>query len=117
MIEKRNWITVILLNLVTCGIYAMIFLYKYGEDVNKVCEGDGKNTMNYFLAMLLGIVTCGIYNFIWFYGIGARLEEAGKRYGVNCQSAIVYLLIMFVPFYGYYYLCDNMNQFADKVCA
>ncbi|MBQ3050028.1 MAG: DUF4234 domain-containing protein [Oscillospiraceae bacterium] len=117
MIEKRNWLTVMLLSIVTCGIYGIIFFCKYADDVNKVCEGDGKTTKGYIVALLLGIITCGIYQFVWLYGIGGRLEEAGKRYDVKCQSPIVYLLICFVPIYSFYYLCENMNQFADKVNA
>lgn len=117
MIEKRNWVTVLLLSIVTCGIYGIIFWCKYVNDVNKVCEGDGKTTQNYIVALLLTAITCGIYGFIYYYGIGTRLEEAGKRYGISCQSGIVYMIIMFVPIYGFYYLCDNMNKFADAVNA
>ena len=115
MIEKKNWVTVLLLSLVTCGIYGIVYFYQYSKDVNTVCEGDGKTTQNYIIALLLGMITCGIYMWVWYYGVGARLEQAGKRYGVNCQSPIVYLLIWFVPIYNFYYILNNMNEFADKI--
>lgn len=115
MIEKKNWLTVFLLGIVTCGIYSIVYFYRYSQNVNKVCDGDGKNTKNYIVAILLSLITCGIYMWVWVYGIGARLEQAGKRYGVNSQSAIVYLLIYCVPVYNIYYIVTNMNEFADKI--
>ncbi len=115
MIEKKNWVTVFLLSIITCGIYGIVYFCQYAKNVNTVCEGDGKNTKGYIVALLLSVITCGIYQWVWLYGIGSRLEQAGKRYGVNCQSAIVYLLISFVPVYNIYYIVNNMNEFADKI--
>ncbi len=115
MVEKKNWVTVMLLSIVTCGIYGIVYFVQYAKDVNTVCAGDGKNTQDYIIALLLGIITCGIYQWVWFYGVGCRLEEAGKRYGVNCQSGIIYLLITFVPIYSFYYIVNNMNEFADRI--
>ena len=79
MIEKKNWVTVLLLSLVTCGIYGIVYFYQYSKDVNTVCEGDGKTTQNYIVALLLGMITCGIYMWVWYYGVGARLEQEGDQ--------------------------------------
>jgi hypothetical protein len=47
MIQRRSLLTLILLSIITCGIYGIIFWYNYSDDMNKVCNGDGKLTQNY----------------------------------------------------------------------
>ena len=46
MIRQRDFWIYLLLSIVTCGIYGIYFWYKYTEDVNTVCYGDGQETMN-----------------------------------------------------------------------
>lgn len=38
----RSFWTVLLLSIITCGIYGIVFWYNYTEDVNVVCRRDGK---------------------------------------------------------------------------
>lgn len=116
----RNFVTVLLLSIVTCGIYGLIFWYNYTEDLNKVCQRDGKNTMNFILAMLLTMVTCGIYGFVWYYQIGERLNENSKAYGVqNDLTGASLLLWMFVgslivvgPYVAMYKMINTMNALS-----
>ena len=72
MIQRRSFLTYILLSIITCGIYSIFFWYSYSDDMNKVCNGDGKETQNYLIVFLLSLVTCGIYYYIWVYGVGNR---------------------------------------------
>ena len=83
MIKERSLATTILLSIVTCGIYAIYFWYTYGEDMNKLCAGDGEDTANYIIVILLGMVTFGIYTFYWQYKMGNRLQKNAPRYGLN----------------------------------
>lgn len=123
MIKQRSLLAYILLNIITCGIYGIIFWYFYADDMNKVCYGDGKETQNYIIVILLSLVTCGIYSFIWFYGVGNRLSENGPRYGVtfseNGSTVLLWLifgaLICFIgPFIAASILINNMNTLADR---
>jgi len=82
MIQRRDLIKLILLSIITCGIYGIIFWYRYAEDMNVVCQGDGEHTQNYIVVILLSIITCGIYQFIFFYRIGNRLARNAPRYGL-----------------------------------
>ncbi len=121
MKTDRNMWLLILLNMVTCGIYGIIFWYKYAEDVNVVCKQDGKTTMNYFLMLLLTMLTCGIYGFIWQYQVLERVYQAGARYQVNTKmTGGMYLLwtllgscIVVGPFIALNGLCEDMNN----ICA
>lgn len=80
--DRSIWMY-ILLGIVTCGIYDLIFLYSMVCDINKVCDGDGKNTPSLIVAILISLVTCGIYSFIWYYQMGNRLQENAPRYGLQ----------------------------------
>ena len=123
MIEQRSFAKYLLLSILTCGIYALYFWYRYAEDMNLMCQGDGEETTNYILAWLFGILTCGIYLWYWFYQVGNRIQKNGKRYGVtiveNGSSVILWLIIGtyltcgIAAFFAYYILVKNFNQLAD----
>jgi hypothetical protein len=123
MIKRRSLLTLVLLSIITCGIYGIIFWYNYSDDMNKVCNGDGKQTQNYIIVILLGFITCGIYPIIWFYGIGNRLQENAPRYGVNFTENGTTILMWEIfgslicgigPFIAMYILIKNMNILADR---
>lgn len=123
MIQQRSFLIYFLLNFVTCGIYGIFFWYKYAEDMNQVCNGDGKLTQNYILVILLSLVTCGVYYWIWVYGVGNRLQENAPRYGMNLTengtSILLWMILgSFLCFIGFYYaqyiLINNMNMIGDR---
>lgn len=123
MIKNRSFAMYLLLSIVTCGIYPIFFWYSFSQDVNRICNGDGKNTQNYLIVILLSIVTCGIYMFIWLYGVGNRLQENGPRYGVaiseNGTSVLLWLIFGSLicgigQFYAYYLLIKNINILGDR---
>lgn len=77
----RSLLVYVLLTIVTCGIYSWVFIYQLIQDVNIACDGDGDNTMNFWLFFLLSFVTCGIYAYVWYYQLGNRLQNNCARYG------------------------------------
>mgnify|MGYP000943440609 CR=1 FL=1 len=123
MIKRRSFITLILLSIITCGIYGIFFWYSYTDDLNTVCNGDGKQTRNYLITILLSIITCGIYYWIWLYGVGNRLYANAPRY--RCRFTedgttillwmiIGSLLCGFGTLYAQYILVRNMNSLAEQ---
>lgn len=123
MIKHRDFITMVLLSIITCGIYGIIFWYNYSDDMNKVCYGDGKETKNFLIVILLSIITCGIYGWIWSYGVGNRLCENAPRYGLRFnEDGTTVLLWMLLgsllcglgTLYAQYILVKNMNAIADN---
>lgn len=83
MKTDRNFVTILLLNIVTCGIYGFVFVASMLKDINILCDGDGKTCPTFGRYFLLTILTCGIYSMYTYYVIGERLAEAGKRYGIE----------------------------------
>ena len=83
MIRKRSLIEFIVLSLITCGIYSIIFFFCWTNDVNRICQGDGETSPNYIVVLLLTIVTCGLYGVYWIYKQANRLAKIAPQYGLT----------------------------------
>jgi hypothetical protein len=109
---ERNFITVTLLTFITCGIYGIYFMYKYNEDVNRVCKGIGDD-MSYIKAILLGFITCGIYLYIYLWRICDRLCTKAEQDKVEIpvsNSLLMFICVLFIPVFNYYVMCETMNK-------
>ncbi len=82
-IKERSFLAYILISILTLGIYPIIYWTKISNEVNVLCEGDGKKTMKYVYAWLLNIVTFGIFGIIWEYQLAKRLQENAARYDLD----------------------------------
>lgn len=112
----------VLLSMITGGIYGIVVLYRYVKDINKICEGDGKESKNYIIVLLLSIITCGIYGIYWWYVQGERLYNIAPKYGVHLKEKGSSILIWEIlgctlmpgigAFVMTYIMFDNMNRIA-----
>ncbi len=93
-VKERSFLAYIILSIITFGIYPIIYWTKISNEVNILCEGDGKKTMKYVFAWLLNFVTLGIFGIIWEYQLAKRLQENAARYNLNFSEggAIVVVL-------------------------
>ena len=78
---NRSMIKMILLSLITCGIYGLITYGQISEDVNLVCfPHDGRKSMNFYLLFfLVGPVTLEIATLVWMNNICERMGTELKR--------------------------------------
>ena len=121
-IQYRSFWKYLLLSIITCGIYGIYILYGYVKDLNKVCEGDGRESKNYIVVLLLSMVTCGIYGLYWWYVQGERLYRIAPKYNVKVRekgsSILVWEILgcTVMPGIGMlaatYIMFDNMNAIA-----
>ena len=118
----RSLLVYVLLTIVTCGIYSLVFIYQLIQDVNMACDGDGDETPGFWMYFLLTLVTCGIYGYVWYYKLGNRLQYNCARYGqpTNEDGAAVLLWMLLGSllcgvgvFIGWHILIKNTNT----VCA
>ena len=123
---NRSFIGLILLSILTLGIYPLFFWHRYVQDVNTICAGDGKNTRGVLALIVFGILTLGIYCFVWTYGMQKRLQENAGRYnaGVISGGGTVLLWQIFGPLLfglgglvGLYIQVDSMNRLAYNYAA
>lgn len=91
-VKKRDIVLSIVLSIVTCGIYALYWLYCLAGEVNEVT--DHREDMSAGMVLLLSIVTCGIFQIYWMYKTGSKLDETYMRMGRPGQNkAILFLLL------------------------
>jgi hypothetical protein len=119
---NRGLLKFILLSIVTCGIYGIVFFYSLASDLNIIASRyDGKKTMNYALLLfLIGPITCGIAYFVWYHNISNRIGDELRRRGIvsNFSAANFWLwevlgsFIIVGPFIYMYQLCNAANQLA-----
>ena len=91
--DDRNWFLVLLLTIITFGIYMLYLIHVMAKDTNEACKEDGNNTWGLGLYLLLSIFTFGIGPIIWQCMIISRWENyAGKNGEIPKCTIISYLL-------------------------
>ncbi|MBO7543196.1 DUF4234 domain-containing protein [bacterium] len=122
LMTDRSLLLFILLNLVTCGLFGLYYIYTIARDLNIACEGDGNNTTGLLLFIILTICTCGIYNVFWWYGVANRLSANAGRYGLTFPENGTTVLLWFIfgwlicfigPFVAMHIVFKNTNA----ICA
>jgi drug/metabolite transporter (DMT)-like permease len=107
----------IILSIVTLGIYGIVFWWGYVKDINRVCH-DGEDSPNYIVVLLLSFITCGIYSLYWHYKQGNRLQAAAPQYNLSFQENGTSVLLWMVlgsclcgvgAFVAMYILIKNLN--------
>lgn len=110
-IQKREIVKAIILSIVTCGIYGIIWFIALTNDMNKA---SGKtNDTNGGTAFLLSLITCGIYQYYWAYKLGEKRDIVAGEKG---SSNILYLVLSFLGL-GIVVYClaqDTLNKAIDN---
>jgi len=96
MIKNRSIAKLIILSILTCGIYSIFFWWGYINDINEVCVCDGKKSPNFIIVALLSFFTCGLYYLIWLYKQGERLQAIAPDYGLNIKEGGSSVLIQYL---------------------
>lgn len=121
MPTNRSLLKVILLSLITFGIYGIYFWYKYSVDMNIVCNGDGRHTRGVLARILFSLITFGIYDLVWMYGVGERINyNCQKKRIINntngAQILLWYILGSFIligPFVAMHKLIQGLNDISN----
>ena len=114
--NKRSPVAVLLLSIVTCGIYALYLVYQIYCEVR---DFRGDSTINPGLELVLSIVTCGIYEFYWFYKYGRLVFDMQQRVGVSAPNDLS-LILLILPIFGFgivsmLLLQSELNRVWDTV--
>lgn len=81
--DRGLW-KVILLNIITCGIYGIVFYSSISNDINEIARNDGKKTMHYCLmCFVVAPLTLGIGSIVWFHNISSRIGAELARRGIS----------------------------------
>ncbi|MCX4372850.1 MAG: DUF4234 domain-containing protein [Dysosmobacter sp.] len=114
-IQRKSVGLCIVLSIVTCGIYALYWLYRMAEDLNIVTARP--NGPSGGLVLLLTIVTCNIYGLYWLYRAGEDLDRQRADQGqLPGHLGILYLLLAIFGFsiISYALLQSELNGYAAE---
>lgn len=114
MIKEKNIVTCIILSIITCGIYGIVWFINMTDDAAYANEdrdfSGGK-------AFLFSIITCGIYGLYWNYKMGKELYEAKEKKGMRASDNSVLYLILAILGLGIVNYCliqSDLNDLATE---
>jgi hypothetical protein len=82
---------VLLLTLLTCGIYYLYWVYETSKDVEDFL---GEKDIPPIVHLLLFVVTGTLYGFFWDYWIAQKLVKMQRRVGVpEKDNTVLYLAL------------------------
>ena len=112
MVKERNVAVCVILSLVTCGIYGIVWFFRLNDDARTI---SGDQRLSGGKAFLLTIVTCGIYYFYWAYLMGKAINEANIKANkpANDNSTLYLILsILGLGIVTYALAQSEINKFA-----
>jgi len=89
--KVKNPVLVLILSLVTCGIYPMIFVYQTSEELKKLT---GDQNINPVLELILSLVTCGIYFIYWCYKYSKMIFDVQHKNNVSAPNDVSLIAII-----------------------
>ena len=106
----------VILSIVTCGIYYFYWIYKTTDEIKNFMERDDINTT---LELILSIVTCGIYTYYWYYKYGKIVYlEMTKKAGLDSTEDSTILLVilnLFMYVISAAILQDKLNSIWNNI--
>ena len=115
---NRSVWQLILLSVLTLGLYTIIFFIPFTFDLDKIApKRDGTKTMNFLWAYLLSAITMSIVLLFWFHNVTERIEAALAQRKIEYSFTMGtfwgwYVLGSFIlvgRFIYYHKLCRAMN--------
>lgn len=86
---------VLLLNVLTCGIYQLFWMYSTSEDLKYL--SNRYDVPSGITAIILTLVTCGFYQIYWYYKIGSVISDIYHENNlVSPVSGSKYLVLFLV---------------------
>ncbi len=113
-IKNRNIAMCIILSIITCGIYGIVWQISMVDDLNTASGRVGDT--NGITVWLLSIITCGIYGWIWMYKAGEKVDMIKTKNGMpSSNSGLVYLLLTFfgLGIVSYCIIQSELNKVAS----
>ena len=96
--KKRNPMMIVLLNVLTCGIYNLIWQYQIQNEFKK--QNPELSQPNGLGLILLSMLTCGFYTIYWYYLIGANMEmiynRVEKTYNTNKSKYLIICVVSYL---------------------
>ena len=112
--SKRDLVLNIILTIVTCGLWGIIWEVQIADDIKLLTREEG--LVSGVVLVLLSLVTCGIYFIFWVYNAGNKLELVKAGYGLPTESkGLVYVVLSIFGFsiVALALMQNDLNTIAD----
>lgn len=112
--REKNIVTCILLTIVTCGIYGIIWFVEMTDDV---ARANNDSELSGGKAFLFTIITCGIYTHYWNYKMGKEMHEAKQKRNIQADDQSILYLVLGIFGLGIVNYCliqSDLNDMAKK---
>jgi len=108
--ENRSWLVVILLSIITGGIYGMYLIHVMARDTNIACAKDGKHTAGLVKYIIFSIITLFIYTIVWEIKIISRWQNLAETESEKpVYSVMLYVLLTFIG--GSTFICPLIASY------
>jgi hypothetical protein len=105
--EIRNPVLVLILPMLTCGIYGIIWFFGLCDDLNK---GLGRQEFNAGKELLLSIVTCGFWAYYFLWRACEAIVEIQNSWGVKPQMDAPIMFVMALFGIGPFFMQQSLNN-------
>ena len=112
-IKERNIAVCVILTIVTCGIYGIVWFVLMTDDMR---YASGDQTLSGGMAFLLTLITCGIYGIYWAYKMGKASAMAKANRGMPADdNAVLYLVLQLLGFgiINYCLIQNDLNKMSN----
>lgn len=94
MVKNRSVAMVIILSLITCGIYSLYWMYAITEELSYLT---GDRSFSGGKVVVFTIITFGIYSYFWYFNVGKRIAEAQRKQQKSVKDdGVIYLILAIV---------------------
>jgi hypothetical protein len=108
--EKREPVKVLLLTMVTCGIYGIIWLSWVCDELN---QGLGREEFNFAKELGLSIVTCGAWAMYFQWRLCEATVELERQYGAKPDFDAPILFVTTLFGLGPFFIQQSLNNAWD----
>jgi hypothetical protein len=115
---ERSIATSVILTIVTCGIYGLIWMYAIGKDIR---DNLGREDPNPGMDILLTLVTCGIWGIYLMYKYPTMINEMAHKRGLPANESLplisILLGILGLPVVSFALMQSELNKIwqADQM--
>lgn len=112
---NRNIAVSIILSIVTCGIYGLIWMVSLDKELNELAGTP--NEAKGWMLLVLSIVTCGIYGWIWIYKMGEKVDTIKTNAGQAAGNNTILFLVLQICGLGIVNYCIMQSTINSVVPA
>ena len=117
MLKERNWVEVLLLSLVSGGLYTTYIWFAEFRDIVYI-ESNGKETKEtpFIVYLLLFLFTGSLYGFVLMIIYQKKAVSIGDNCGIKIKprSGFLYALIMYIPIISFVIGINNHNKLVKS---